>query len=166
MAGEALVIDKGGETPQAETSSLAGLFGERYGSMVRLAHLLTGSNGAAEEIVQEAFVALQRRWDQIADPAGYLRTTVVNRCHSWHRRRFLERRHAAVARHEPSYEAEVVELRDALARLSSRQRAAIVLRFYEDLSEAEIATALECRPGTVKSLLSRGLARLGEVIER
>ena len=75
----------------------------------------------------------------------------------------LERAHATTA--SPAVAPPQEPLLDALATLSERQRVAIVLRYYEDLSEAEIAAALGCRPGTVKSLLHRGLAQLREVIE-
>lgn len=165
MGQDALVIERGRLGVQSEPVNLAELFAERYGDMVRLAHLLTGSNAAAEELVQDAFIALQGRWDEVGDHRAYLRTTVVNRCRSWHRRRFVERRHSSPVS-EPTYVDDVAELRDALGGLSPRQRAAVVLRFYEDMSEADIAAALGCRPGTVKSLLSRALVRLGEVIDR
>lgn len=149
----------------SERGSLAELFTDYYLPMVRLAHLMTGSNAVAEELVQDAFVAMQTRWDQVDEHRAYLRTAVINRCRSWNRRRFLERSHARTVS-EPIYVDEVAELRDALDGLSARQRAVVVLRFYEDMSESDIADALGCRPGTVKSLLSRALARLGEVIDR
>ncbi|HVM39556.1 MAG TPA: SigE family RNA polymerase sigma factor [Acidimicrobiia bacterium] len=141
------------------------LYRERYASMVRLAYLLTGSNEAAEELVQDAFVKVHRRWDRAYEPAAYLRTAVVNNCRSWHRRRFLERDrrpHAAPEAVEPS---EPDHMWEALGALQPRQRAALVLKFYEDLSEEQIASALGCRPGTVKSLVHRGLAELRKVVE-
>ncbi|HVE95103.1 MAG TPA: SigE family RNA polymerase sigma factor [Acidimicrobiales bacterium] len=142
------------------------LFSRAYAPMVRLAHLITGSNAIAEELVQDAFVAVLPRISQLTNPHAYLRMTVVNRCRSWGRRQRLEQRQASPA--DESFVDDVghAELVDALAGLPTRQRAAVVLRYYEDLSEAEIADALGCRPGTVKSLLSRGLASLREVVER
>lgn len=142
----------------------ADLYRERYEPMVRLAFLLTGSNAVAEELVQDAFVKVHRNWDRAYAPAAYLRTAVMNACRSHHRRRFLERDR----RPDPAPEAaepQVDELWDAVATLRPRQRAALVLKFYEDLSEAEIAEALGCRPGTVKSLVSRGLEELRKVVE-
>lgn len=133
--------------------------------MVRLAHLLTGSNEVAEEVVQESFIRLYRNWDRADEPGAYLRTVVVNRCRTWQRRQALERAHLP----HPSartVDQEAREMLDALARLGSRQRAALVLRFYADLSEADAARILGCRPGTVKSLVHRGLRRLEGMIER
>ncbi len=134
--------------------------------MVRVAFLMVGSQQQAEEIVQDAFAALLERWERIDRPASYLRASVVNGCRSAHRRRSLERRTAAATRVPTVVGLGVDDLADALAALPSRRRAAIVLRYYGDHSEAEIALALEVRPGTVKSLLHRGLAQLREVIER
>jgi RNA polymerase sigma-70 factor (sigma-E family) len=144
---------------------LADLFRDEYLPMVRLAHLITGSNEAAEDIVQESFVRLHRSWDRAERPGAYLRRMVVNGCHSWHRRRRMERER--MPRPVPeAVEPECRELLDALARLNLRQRSALVLRFYADMSEAEIAEALGCRPGTVKSLVHRGLRELEGMIER
>jgi RNA polymerase sigma-70 factor (sigma-E family) len=150
----------------AAPGSLADLYRERYVPMVRLAYLIVGSTTVAEDLVQDAFARMHRHWDTTEHPRAYLRTAVVNACRSHLRRLALERayrRHpSAVADHML---AEADELFDALATLPSRQRAALVLRFYEDLSEADIAVALGCRPGTVKSLLHRGLGELRKVVE-
>lgn len=139
------------------------LFAERYEPMVRLAMLLVGNEAVAEELVQDAFVRVHHKWATVEHPAAYLRTAVVNACRNNRRRARLERAHARAdaAAVAPPQEP----LLDALATLNERQRVAIVLRYYEDLPEAEIAEAIGCRPGTVKSLLSRGLAQLREVIE-
>jgi RNA polymerase sigma-70 factor (sigma-E family) len=145
-------------------TTLAALHRERYAAMVRLATLLVDSQEIAEEVVQDCFVRLHPRFDRIDDPVAYLRRSVVNACRSAGRRRTLERSHLRADR--PAFaELGVDEILDALAGLPARQRAALVLRYYEDRSEAEIAEALGCRPGTVKSLISRGLARLREVVE-
>ncbi|HET6812147.1 MAG TPA: sigma-70 family RNA polymerase sigma factor [Acidimicrobiales bacterium] len=145
--------------------SVVTLYRARYLPMVRLAFLLTGSNELAEEIVQEAFIRLRDRAD-VADLPSYLRATVVNACRDHHRRAGARTR--ALVRLAPveiTVDA-VDELHDALARLPARQRAVIVLRYYEGLSEAEIAGLLGCRPGTVKSLAHRGLGVLRGVVER
>jgi len=146
-------------------ASLAALYRQEYAPMVRLAHLITGSNEVAEDVVQDAFVRMYRNWDRADQPGAYLRTIVVNGCRTWHRRRRLERER--LPRPRPAgFDAEVHELLDALARLGVRQRTALVLRFYIDMSEADVAQVLGCRPGTVKSLVHRGLRQLEEVIER
>lgn len=164
--------DGGGEAVTASVAPIAPawpgalveLYREDYARMVRFAHLLTGSTAIAEELVQDAFVQVWRGWARAANPAAYLRVTVANNCRSWHRRQALELRR----RPAPDGYAELGadELWDAIQRLPFRQRAAIVLRFYEGLSENEVADVLGCRPGTVGSAVHRGLARLREVIER
>lgn len=149
----------------ATADGVAELYRQEYGPMVRLAHLITGSNEAAEDIVQESFVKMYRSWDRAAQPGAYLRTVVVNGCRSWHRRRRLERER--IPRPAPeAVEPESRELLDALAGLGLRQRTALVLRFYADLSEADVARVLGCRPGTAKSLVHRGLRELERTIER
>jgi len=131
--------------------------------MVRLAHLLTGSNDTAEDLVHDAFLRVYGRFDSLMNPGAYLRVAVVNACRSWQRRKSLERRRAKVLVEEPVY-APYDEFGDALAALSTRQRSAIVLRYYEGLSETEISEILGCRQGTVKSLLSRGLEGLRKAV--
>ncbi|MBX3314494.1 MAG: SigE family RNA polymerase sigma factor [Actinobacteria bacterium] len=148
-------------------ASFVELYEERYEPMVRLAFLLIGERAVAEELVQDAFVKVHRHWAKgIEHPNAYLRTAVVNTCRSWGRKRFRERdhqrRHLSVVETTP-FVAD--ELGDALDRLPDRQRAAIVLRFYEDLPETEIASALGCRPSTVRSLVHRGLAALRREIQ-
>jgi RNA polymerase sigma-70 factor (sigma-E family) len=142
-------------------SSFERLYAESYAPMVRLALLLTGSPTLAEELVQDAYVRVFARWANVESPTAYLRQAVVNACHSHHRRRGRELRHGpGSAARAQSTDPEVDLTRAALACLPDRQRKAVVLRFYEDLPEAEIALVLGCRPGTVKSLLSRALFRL------
>ena len=133
--------------------------------MVRLAHLLTGGSPAAEELVQEAFISVHHRWASIEHPAAYLRTAVVHGAASHRRRAALERRKGLEHRAE-AVEAPADELRDAVARLPYRQRAAVVLRYYADLPEVEIAAALGCRVPAVKSLLHRALGQLRQEVER
>lgn len=127
--------------------------------MLRLAVLMVGSRALAEEIVQDSFLTVEQRWSGLDRPGGYLRSVVVNGCRMANRRRTLERRHAEV---EPAQtiETELVELHAAIADLRPRHREAIVLRYFLDLSDPEIAHLLGCRPSTVRSLVHRGLARL------
>ncbi len=132
----------------------------------RLAGLLAQDPGVGEEVTQEVFLAMYRRWDTIDQPDAYLRRGIVNGCHNWHRRRALGRSKLQLLIVEQHRDSSDVELADAIAALPYRQRAVIVLRFYADLSEVEIAHTLGCRPGTVKSLCSRALARLSKEVPR
>jgi RNA polymerase sigma factor (sigma-70 family) len=128
-------------------------------AMMRLARLLTDSSAVAEEIVQEAFLRFARSPGRKNEPAAYLRVIVVNLCRSQQRRTIIERRMAPRA---PllSGTPEIDETWDLVRKLPFRQRAVLMLRYYEDLSEADIARMLNCRPGTVKSALHRGIAAL------
>ncbi len=145
------------------TPSFVEFYEQRYAAMVRLAVALMGSASAAEDLVQDSFVRVHARWDRIADPPAYLRRTVVNACRSAHRRAKKERHVAALAR-PATVELQPYELFDVLARLSYRQRTVLVLRYYEGLSQREIAHVLGCREGTVASLVHRALAELRRMI--
>jgi RNA polymerase sigma-70 factor (sigma-E family) len=162
--------------PAVEGSRVGELYQRHADAAVRLAYLLTGDRATAEDLVQDAFVRLAGRLVHLRDPGAfdaYLRRTVVNLSNSHFRRKrvermYLERARAAVEPDTARWPARSVEDREelweALGRLPQRQRAAIVLRFYEDLSEAQVAEILKCRPGTVKSLVSRGLETLRKQI--
>jgi RNA polymerase sigma-70 factor (sigma-E family) len=141
------------------------LYRSKYRPMVRLAYLLVGSTPVAEEIVQDAFVQVHPKLSHVENPAQYLRAAVVNGCRNHLRRRAVERRHLQLADRSVS-DAGGDVLADAIRTLPARQRAVVVLRFYEQMSEREIAEVLGCRPGTVKSSCARGLAALRKVIER
>jgi RNA polymerase sigma-70 factor (sigma-E family) len=146
---------------------------ERYSSLCRTAYLLTGSHHTAEDVVQSALTRAFVHWAQVrrADyPDAYVRRIVVNEVVSLRRRRWTREvvledtdrlRRAAV---QVGPENEVVDRQDmatALASLTLRQRAVLVLRYYDGLSEAEIAEALGIRPGSVKGHARAGLAALG-----
>jgi RNA polymerase sigma-70 factor (sigma-E family) len=151
---------------EARITALYALHARKAG---RLAYLLTGDPYLAEDLAQEAFVRLMGRLGSIRDEgaiASYLRRSIVNLAQKhWrklgHERRFLNAECLSVVR---SASLPDVESRDAVWRalegLPYRQRAAIVLRFYEDLSEKETARVLGWRIGTVKSSVSRGLERV------
>lgn len=143
-------------------ADLAELFQQRYEVMVRVAYGILGSSQLAEEAVQDAFVEVHRRWDRIDEPAAYLRRAVVNRATSLLRRRIVEQRHAR-PRPEVS-EDRPDEMRDAIMALAPRYRAAILLRYYEDLPDQAIAMALGVRPATVRSLLHRAVQQLREAV--
>lgn len=143
------------------SSDLADLYGRQRVAMVRLARLLTGSAVIAEEIVQEAFLKVHQLDELPQNPDGYLRITVANLSKSHLRRLRLERQ-LPVQDRIVLDEPQIDETWVAVCRLPFRLRAVLVLRFYQDLSEAQISHVLGCRPGTVKSRLHRGLAKLRE----
>jgi RNA polymerase sigma factor (sigma-70 family) len=168
------------------SASFGDLYLGSFTAMVRLARVLVDSPQTAEDLVQDAFVQLHRHWGGVRDPRAYLRRSVVNACRSHHRRPWRERSRPwrddvtgrvgiagldeargdvvdGAAVQGRSDDADV--LGAALATLPYRQRAALVLRYYSDLPDAEIAIALGCRPGTVASLVHRGLQRLREVVD-
>jgi RNA polymerase sigma-70 factor (sigma-E family) len=148
--------------------ALDGLYRAYAPDALRLAFLLTGDRVLAEDLAQDAFVKVLGRFHDLRNRDAfwwYLRRTVVNlsRSHFRHRRverSWLERQRAHEQAPPISDLGERERLRDALMTLRPEQRAAIVLRFYEDLSEADTAEALGVPAGTVKSMVSRGLRRL------
>ncbi len=144
--------------PAGAADVLAILYEREWGRLVRVAYLLTDSRPTSEEIVQDAFVRLQSSTRRIDNPGGYLRTSVVNACRDHHRHRAVVSR-TSTQRPEP-FTAAHDELFDALAKLPWRQQAALALRFHVDLPESEIATILDCRPATVRSIIRRALATL------
>ncbi|HEY7282950.1 MAG TPA: SigE family RNA polymerase sigma factor [Actinomycetota bacterium] len=157
------VVTAGGE--RIEGDVLVELYVRHADRAMRVAYLLTGDRALAEDIVQEAFLRLFGRFLHIRNRAAfdaYLRRTVVNLANSHHRRRRAERsslaRRSGLRDPEPASRdlGEADAMRRALLRLPPRQRTAIVLRFYEDLSEQQTADVMRCAVGTVKSLVSRG----------
>lgn len=133
--------------------------------MVRVAFMMTGSTEVAEDVVQDAFVQLYARFDRLAEPAPYLYRTVVNGCLARRRHGRVVERLQHLTLQDATVALEIDETWSALTRLPPRRRAAVVLRYYADLPVAEIATILDCRPGTVKSMLHRALAELKEVLD-
>jgi RNA polymerase sigma-70 factor (sigma-E family) len=157
--------EAGGASGAGTADAFEALYRARYGEMVRIAHVLTGSNALAEEVVQDAFLALYPRFERIADPAGYLYRSVVNGCRTSFRRRKVRERIQPL-RSVPDVPApELDETWSALARLSDKRRAVVVLRFYADMPLTQIGEVLGCSVGTVKSQLHRALAQLKDVIE-
>lgn len=162
--------------PCSAEDAVTALYTAEYVPLVRLAALLTRDVGAAEEIVQDCFVALHLHWARLRDPdagAAYLRRSVVNRCRSALRHRSVVDRFLGRARPEvgPSAESEVLdsggyaEVLAAVRALPARQREALVLRYYLDLSEAQTAQAMGISPGAVKSHTARALATLRRELE-
>lgn len=144
-------------------------FGELYNAefarLVRLATLLTGRPEAARDVVQDAFVKLHVRWATVRNPGAYVQRSVVNGSRSHHRRaaRDAARARAAAATADVAGPLDVDHTFATLAVLSHRERAIVVLKFYEQRSEAEIADLVGCRPGSVGPTLQRALAKLRAV---
>jgi RNA polymerase sigma-70 factor (sigma-E family) len=141
----------------------------RSPALLRTAYLLTGHRGDAEDLLQTALAKTYLAWDRIRDREsvdGYVRRVMVNTRTSWWRRRKLEEypTDALPERRDDRDATDDLALHDALwsalAQLPKRQRAAVVLRYYEDLSEAETADVLGISVGTVKSTTSRALVKL------
>jgi RNA polymerase sigma-70 factor (sigma-E family) len=154
--------------PGAEVLSFEQLYKREYDPMLRIAFLLVGSEGTAEEIVQDAFVRVHGRFSRLDSPGGYLRTSVVNGCRDRLRRRGLFASRIRILGAAPDRQSspaiDHADLYHSLMRLPHRQRAAVVLRFYEGWTDTDIAAAIGVRPGTVKSLVHRGLAALRKEI--
>jgi RNA polymerase sigma-70 factor (sigma-E family) len=161
-------------TVKLEGGVLAELYARHAREALRLAYLLTGDASLAEDLVHDAFVRCVGRFGHLrAHEAfdAYLRRTIVNLSKDVFRRRAVERsylerrtselREGQIDRDVAAYES----MRTALLSLPQRQRAAIVLRYYEDLHESEIADLLRCRPATVRSLVARGLEALRRIPE-
>ncbi|HXQ59422.1 MAG TPA: sigma-70 family RNA polymerase sigma factor [Acidimicrobiales bacterium] len=144
----------------ADADVFTAFYHGEYSPAVRLARALGVSTPASEDLVQDAFLRVHERFSELVNPGGYLRTVVVNLCRDWHRRQGRERRHLSAVEPSTPVSLGARELLDVLQRLPYRWRAVLVLRYWADWSEREIATALGCRPGTVKTLAARGLARL------
>jgi RNA polymerase sigma-70 factor (sigma-E family) len=165
----------GGMVPEGvlERDRLADLYFVHAPEGIRLAFLLTGNWALAEDLVQDAFVRLVGRLQHLRDPSAfgaYLRRAIVNLATSHFRHRRVERayleREAAAPSGEGNQNEDLDERMHAfLLRLPQRQRAAIVLRFYEDLSDVQTAEILRCSAGTVRSLVSRGMKTLRSELE-
>ena len=166
---QAASADDEAESPNGEASEVSAgvarwdfdsLYQAKYSDMVRLAYFLTGSIAQAEEATQDSFVRLYEQISKVANHPAHLRTSVVNRCRSWHRSRFVGlRRESRLARPDGHHDRRD-EITDALAKLPRRRREVIVLRFYEGLALADIASLLGICEGTVKSTLHHGLNEL------
>ena len=156
-----------------DLTAFAELFASERIPALRLAYAMTGDAALAEDLVAEAFARTYERWakGKVDNPSAYVRRAVVNEARSTWRRMAVRRKHAALERAvEPStpFRADRIAdadlLQRALSKLAPRQRAAVVLRVVDDLSEQDVAIALGCSVGTVKGYLSRGLARMRDTL--
>ena len=155
--------------------AVTAMFDLHYVRLVRTARLLVDDMATAEDVVMDAFTSLHRRWETLRDPSDahrYLRSCVLNGARSQLRRRRVRRLHDDRWAGEPvsrtdvatdgSNQAAVVQ---AIRSLSSRQRQVLVMRFYLDMAEAEVAEVLGISIGSVKQHSSRGLAAVGRALE-
>ncbi|MEO5874836.1 MAG: SigE family RNA polymerase sigma factor [Streptosporangiaceae bacterium] len=156
--------------------AVTAIYSANYRSLVRLAAMLVRDVATAEEVVQDAFVAMHGAWRRLRDPdkaLSYLRQSVVNRARSVLRHRAVVEKYAPKgmpdaqsAEHGAIVEFERTAVITALSTLPTRQREALVLRYYADLSEAEIASTMGISRGAVKSHTARGMAALRNILEK
>lgn len=147
-------------TPDEEFERFVQVSGAR---LLHLAELLCGDRHRAEDLTQTAYARLYPRWERVDDPYAFSRRVLVNLRNDWWRRGRREQPGEVPDTGVPDPAggtARRVAVLAALAELTARERSVLVLRYYEDLSEADIATALGVRPGTVKSTAARGLSKL------
>jgi len=173
-------VDRGGPavtSGAAESArSVTELFTEHHLGLVRLALLMVGDLATAEDVVQDAFEQLHRRWRGLrrqSSALDYARSAVLNGCRSVLRRRLVARRHetriVGPGAHGTDAAAALeqrTELIDAFRSLPRRQREVLALRYYLDMSVADTAAALHISEGAVRSTASRGLAALARVLEK
>lgn len=159
---------------RARDDAFADVVAAHYDEALRLAWLLTGNQHRAEDAVGEALARMLRRWRSKPpdNPRAYLRRAVVNEVHSSFRRLFRDRRdqsrrtgddRGALTTEERVADADGISW--ALERLPDRQRTAVVLFYFEDLTQEETADAMGCALGTAKSSISRGLAKLRVLLD-
>ncbi|MER7078303.1 RNA polymerase sigma-70 factor, sigma-E family [Saccharopolyspora antimicrobica] len=155
------------------TSKLTDLYQEHYKQLLRIAVLLVDDRAAAEDIVQDAYVRVFDSRTRLRDPdkaLAFLRQAVLNRARSMLRRRMVAKKYQpklATEDSQPDDTGRGVDravLKVALAKLPRRQREAVVLRYYADLSEIRTAEVMGCSQGAVKSYCSRGISRLSELL--
>lgn len=145
-------------------------FDAEFQGLRRVAYLLLGDWGEAEDLAQETMVRVYRSWDKIRDrqkPAAYARTVLVNRHRSLLRRARVEAKHLVSRTHTPTVPEigeDGVVVWQAMKKLPGRERELLILRYYEDMPQAEIADVLGIPIGTVKSLTHRALGRLRQVL--
>jgi RNA polymerase sigma-70 factor (sigma-E family) len=168
--------DPGGYDAICAEEAVTRLYETHALGLTRLAHIMLGDRSSAEDVVQEAFCGLYRRWSHLADPASavhYVRSAVLNGCRSVLRRSNSYRSLAPPGYQPPESSAESValtgeerrEVMRALRRLPQRQREALVLRFYLDLSAEDAAATMGISPSSVRSAITRGLASLGRLLQ-
>lgn len=153
-------------TLEGVDAEFARFYRDTYVRMERVAFLLSGSAAAAADITQDCYLELYRRWGSVTSPRAYLRRSIAHAAAARHARRQREVRDWEAARVlRDDRERSLEYLADAIGALPYRQRAVVVLKFFCDLTEAEIADATGLRPGSVGPTVTRALARLRKEIE-
>ena len=158
------VVEPAGITVSDEVrvvETIEAVYSRLYAPLARLAYLLVDTRELAEEAVQEAFAKAYPRWRRIEQPEAYLRTSVVNACRKVQRRRELVRRTPLVAVADAPAAGDLADhVADVVRALPPTMREAVVLRYYLQLTDAEIARTLDIAVGTVKSTLNRARHQL------
>jgi RNA polymerase sigma-70 factor (sigma-E family) len=163
------------DDPRDGTAIVSALYAEHALGLTRLAQVMLGDRSAAEDVVHDAFCGLCRRWDYLTDAGkaqAYLRSAVLNGCRSVLRRQARKPEVAVLSPDVPSADAPLLASEDrravmaALRRLPGRQREALVLRYYLELPDAEIARAMGIGESTVRSTAHRGLVALERILTR
>lgn len=148
-------------TSPVALDSLEDIYRSHFAALMRVAYLMSDSAAAAEDAVHDVFVRCAPRLSEIEHPPSYLRAAVINECRTQHRR--WRRDHEPLGPDQPDdFPHELLETRAALGQLSPRKRAAVVLRYFVDIPDVEIAEVLGCRPATVRTLLHRAINELKE----
>jgi RNA polymerase sigma-70 factor (sigma-E family) len=165
--------DRADPSHLSAATAVSELYASHALGLMRLAYIMLGNRQAAEDVVQEAFLGLYRRWPQLNEQAkalGYVRSSVLNGCRSELRRRPTAELEGWQGPPVISAESAVLtaeersEIIHALRRLPDRQREVLVLRFYLDLPDTQIAAAMRIGQSTVRSAAHRGLAALGRAL--
>lgn len=139
---------------------------ERWAWALRLAYVLSGERAVAEDVTQDAFATLLARFADVEDPVNYLRASIVNGIRTQARRRERSKARLHLLRPRVLMESSPRELLDAVDQLPYREKAVVVLRFYEDLPDAVIAGIVGCKPATVRTAAARALRRLKRELSR
>lgn len=153
--------------PDSVDDAMVALFHAERDGLVRMATLMVGSAAIAEEVVQDAFAGVAPRWESIDQPGAYLRRSVVNGCAQVLRRRDAERRaiDSQVPRPDVALPTRLIELSDALDQLNERQRLVVVMRYFVDMHDDDIAEALDLKASSVRSLARRAMAILRKELQ-
>jgi RNA polymerase sigma-70 factor (sigma-E family) len=160
--------------PEDAEAAVRALYQAHALGLIRLAYVMLGDRPEAEDVVQDAFCGLYRHWEHLAGPdraLAYVRSSVLNGCRSTLRRRAVRRALVTFQRPAVSAESSVLsneerhEVMESIRRLPARQREVVVLRFYLDLADDEIAQVMGVRPSTVRSAAARALEALGRALK-
>ncbi len=157
-------LDEGSKSSEVPFSVF---YEKQYEKMLRLAYLMLGKVELSEDVAQESFLKMHKRWHLIENPDAYIKRVVINACNSHFRKSFREK--TALNRMKSidlESEPTSLDFMHSLNKLNKKQKAAVILKYYFDLSEKEVATVLKLKQGTASSLIHRGVESLRASIER